>query len=240
MKSLFWSPTQWSFQLCHHCGRHSALRQTYTNSPWLSCTTKLTDQVSCCASFEMTWQHLESSSIFYWDDQLQRVFQQSNAAILDKTTESNANYRTPTVDAKMFPLNSYFKDSDPFTYNESNLWLLRTQWCRNPEHKLIWMKKDFRAVTRAQVGNTPWQSEWWQSTNHSKKDQRPLPGHYLMIVSCLRCTRILLIQRWTQQSDLSGSIQQRDSHPITTKSTNLRHSAISLPRSLLKNFQSII
>ena len=51
----------------------------------------LINQVSYCDSLRNDMapfrEHLKPSSTFYWDDQLQQVFEQSKAAILDKITE---------------------------------------------------------------------------------------------------------------------------------------------------------
>ena len=51
----------------------------------------LINQVSYCDSLRNDMapfrEHLKPSSTFYWDDQLQKVFEQSKAAILDKITE---------------------------------------------------------------------------------------------------------------------------------------------------------
>ena len=51
----------------------------------------LINQVSYCDSLRndmaLFREHLKPSSTFYWDDQLQQVFEQSKAAILDKITE---------------------------------------------------------------------------------------------------------------------------------------------------------
>ena len=106
----------------------------------------------------------------------------------------------------------------------------------NPAHQLIWKKS--LQMLRPPISATFALLHGRRSEVKSpKKDRRRFPGHYLTIGSCPGYTRILPNQGWTQHSGWSDFIQQQDCYPITTKSTNPRHTAFCSSRCLLHDVQ---
>ena len=161
-----------------------------------------------------------------------------------KQKAPDANSRKPTGDANKLPLDSDFEESDSIACIEPRLRLPEATMTWEPdisadlEEKLVVAAAinlgDIRAVTWAEVREHTLRDENLQNL---QKNCRRFPGHYLTIGSCSGYTRILPFQGGTQHNRWSDFIQQQDCYPITTKSTNPRHTAFCSSRCLMHDIQ---
>ena len=162
-----------------------------------------------------------------------------------KQKAPDANSRKPTCDAKKLPLDSDFEEWVCIACIEPRLRLPEATMTWEPDTSTDLEEKlavaaatnlgNIRAVRWAEVREHTLRDENIQ--NLQIKDRRRFPGHYLTIGSCPGYTRILPIQGWTQHSSWSDFIHQQDCYPITTKSTNPRHTAFCSSRCLLHDVQ---